>query len=193
MAEPLPTVVKVGGSLYDLPDLGIRLRHAIDQQGWERVVLVPGGGVTARAIRQLDQWQPLGEEAAHWLALQSLALNAHFLAQILPDAVVVRSLAECTSCWQRGQLPILDADAFARADESQPGALPHCWDVTSDSVAVRVAVVLGAARLVLLKSVDLPEEIDWSEAARRGLVDRCFANALATVPVHWVNLRCVDS
>ena len=40
---PLPSVVvKVGGSLYDLPDLGVRLRHFLDKLADADVVLVTG-------------------------------------------------------------------------------------------------------------------------------------------------------
>jgi aspartokinase-like uncharacterized kinase len=76
------------------------------------------------------------------------------------------------------EVAILDAHAFARADEGTPGCLAHCWDVTSDSIAARCAAVAGARRLVLLKSVEIPAGIGWQEAARRGLVDERFAEVL---------------
>ena len=40
-----------------------------------------------------------------------------------------------------------------------------------EGLAIGAAVVLGAAELVLLKSVDFPECLGWEGAARRGLVD----------------------
>ncbi|MBV9124140.1 MAG: hypothetical protein JO112_12340, partial [Planctomycetes bacterium] len=64
----------------------------------------------------------------------------------------------------------------------RPGSLPHGWQVTSDSLAVRVAVVLQARRLILLKSIPIPQETDWSEAGRRGWVDEYFAEALRSQP-----------
>ncbi len=148
-------------------------------------MLVPGGGGTADAVRHLDRLHGLGEERSHWLALHALALNARFLAALLPGAAVV----EDAGAW--AGLEVLDAHAFARADEGRPGALPHCWAVTSDSVAARAAVVSGAHGLVLLKSTDLPQGIGWDEAGRRGLVDRNFPDVVAAggVAVRWVNLR----
>src|SRR5262249_34902973 len=77
-----PVVVKVGGSLYDWPDLAGRLQDWLGQPSERRVLLVPGGGVTADVVRDLDQRHALGEERAHWLALHALALNAHFLAAL---------------------------------------------------------------------------------------------------------------
>jgi aspartokinase-like uncharacterized kinase len=152
-------VVKVGGSLYDLPDLATRLRLWLSAQGSANIVLIPGGGPTANAIRGLDAIHKLGEEKAHWLALRALTLNARFLKDLLTDARVVRSLEECGS-----ESPsILDAHAFACWDEETNSGtcLPHSWNVTSDSLAARVAVVAGAQRLCLLKSTAPPENIDW--------------------------------
>jgi hypothetical protein len=84
---------------------------------------------------------------------------------------------------------IVDAHDFARQDEGRPGALPHTWEVTSDSVAARVAQVTGARRLVLLKSTDFPEGIDAEETGRRGLVDAYFARAQGGMEVFALNLR----
>jgi aspartokinase-like uncharacterized kinase len=165
-------VVKVGGSLYDLPDLAARLRRWLETGAGCPTILVPGGGPTADVVRTLDRRFRLGEEAAHWLALRALSLNAHFLAHLLPGAVV------CDGPDTRGPLAVLDAHAFARADEGRPGCLPHVWDVTSDSLAARVAVVARASRLILLKSVTIPAGIGWSEAGLLGLVDPLFASVV---------------
>jgi aspartokinase-like uncharacterized kinase len=189
---PSPTVVKVGGSLYDWTDLGPRLAEWLRPLVRQGVLLVPGGGPTADVIRRLDRDHELGEEAAHWLALRALALNAHFLTALLPGSAVAR-LEDVPRLAQQGILPILDAHAFAQDDEPRPGHLPHTWAVTSDSLAVRVADVAGAGRLLLLKSVTVPAGVDWSEAARCGFVDEYFPEALArratAFAVEAVNLR----
>src|SRR5262249_50260144 len=62
-------------------------------------------------------------------------------------------------------------------DEEQAGHLPHCWEVTSDSLAARVAVVAQARQLVLLKSGSIPEAMSWVEAGRGGYGDAYFAGA----------------
>jgi 5-(aminomethyl)-3-furanmethanol phosphate kinase len=170
-----PIVVKVGGSLFDLPDLGPRLMRWIEELAVPDVVLLPGGGATADVIRDLDRQHALGEEKCHWLALRALALNAHFLAGLLPCATVIGNLEEAQAPWQAGRLPVLDGYRFACADEGQPGSLPHSWDVTSDSLAARVAQVAQARELILLKSIDVLPGVDWHEAGRRGCVDRSFA------------------
>jgi aspartokinase-like uncharacterized kinase len=192
-----PVVVKVGGSLYDLPELGRRLCLWLDRLPDRHVLLVPGGGPTTNVVRDLDRRHGLGEEAAHWLALRALGLNAHFLNQLVPKSEVVEGVTACPVVWRRRKAAILDPHAFARADEGLPGCLPHRWSVTSDSLAARVAVVAGAWRLILLKSVTVPAGLDWAEAGRRGLVDECFAEVLRrgsagggpAPEVHAVNFR----
>jgi aspartokinase-like uncharacterized kinase len=171
------TVVKVGGSLFDLPDLGPRLRGWLDCLSARPVLLVPGGGPTADVVRAWDRVHALGEETAHWLALSALTFNARFMAELLKARMVADS---CTLA--ADEVAVLDAYAFARADEGRPGSLPASWDSSSDSVAARCAVVCGAARLVLLKSVALPNGMRWSDAAEHGFVDRNFAVVL-TQPI----------
>jgi aspartokinase-like uncharacterized kinase len=179
-------VAKVGGSLYDLPDLGPRLWRWLTQLDAAHVLLAPGGGPTADAIRQLDRWQRLGDEAAHWLALQALAVNARFLAALLPNCPVIDDPGQ----WPRtGRAAVLDAYRFALADERRAGRLPHTWDVTSDAIAARAAVVAGAGRLVLLKSVTVPSGADWAEAARQGWVDPALVALAGSLEVRVVNFR----
>ena len=141
-------VVKVGGSLYDHPQLGPGLRAYLDSLG-EPVLVVPGGGSFADAVRKLDALHHLSEGASHDLALQTMDLAGNFLKSLGISAT------------------ILNAVEF----ESD---LPHSWNVTSDSIAARAAIVHRATRLVLLKSIDIPVGTSWVEAAERGWVDPHF-------------------
>jgi len=199
------TVVKVGGSLYDLPDLGPRLhrwlalafpRSSAGERSDRRLVLVPGGGPLVDALRRLDHCHGLGEETSLWLALRTLTVNAHFLAALLPSACVIEETGKLDHAWDNDLLPILDVHAFARDDEYRPGRLPHSWAVTSDTLAARLAVVLQAAELILLKSITIPDGMDWREAGRLGLVDAQFAEVLPhaapDLRVQTVNLRTED-
>jgi aspartokinase-like uncharacterized kinase len=189
-STPGPVVVKVGGSLLDLADLRERLTALLGTLPTRRIVLVPGGGSLADVVRELDRRHELGQERAHWLALRAVSLNAYFLQEVLVNATVVRGVGDCSAAWDSRRIAVLDPLAFARDDEGKEGSLPHHWDVTSDSIAARVAEVTGAERLLLLKSVDLPEGIDWNEAGRRGFVDRHFAQAVSpTIAVKAINLR----
>jgi len=188
-----PLVVKVGGSLLDLPGLGPRLRTWLDTLGTPRPLVVPGGGATSDVIRTLDRLHALGEEAAHWLALGAMSLNAAVLQALLPRSQVVADLQDAPALWRRGMIPIVDGLAFARADKGRPGHLPHLWEVTSDSLAARIAVIAQARKLILLKSVTIPLTLSWEEAARDGQVDAYFAAACApagaNLTVTSVNFR----
>jgi 5-(aminomethyl)-3-furanmethanol phosphate kinase len=184
-----PVVVKVGGSLYDLPDLGLRLGDWLSGVTTSPVLLVPGGGKMADTVRELDRRHQLGEEAAHWLALRVMAVQALFLAALVTRAVVVETLEACGEAWTNGNRAVLDAHTFAQADEGNADALPHSWAVTSDSVAARAARLLKARRLVLLKSVDGQVKTDWEEAARAGLVDAWFPRVVGDLAVDLVNFR----
>lgn len=181
------TVIKVGGSLYDLPDLKPRLRAWLGAIDGPKL-LVPGGGVTADAIRQLDSVHRLGQEASHWLAIQALSVNARFLHTLLPEAPVISSLAYASG----SDSFIVDPLPFFGADDSRADHFPHRWDVTSDSLAARAAALLTARELILLKSLDWSDP-DWTEAVRTGVVDAFFPEAarplLGETHIRVVNFR----
>ena len=73
-----PIVVKVGGSLFNQPDLGPRLQAFLGDLT-APTLIVPGGGPTAEAIRAFDRIHRLGEESSHWLALRACTINGHLL------------------------------------------------------------------------------------------------------------------
>ncbi len=164
------TVVKVGGSLYDHPGLAAGLRAYLPTLPGP-VVLVPGGGPLADAVRELDAVHRLGDEASHWVALRTLSAAALFLRALVGDLPGVL---------------VLDGFDFATRDD----ALPRSWAVTTDSLAARAAA-RSRAKLVLLKSVDIPPGTDWQAAADAGWVDGYFPTAAAGLTVEAVNFRRV--
>jgi aspartokinase-like uncharacterized kinase len=198
------TVVKVGGSLFDLPDLRRRLHAWLASVAAGRILLVPGGGAAADAIRTLDRIHHLGAEASHWLALRAMSLNAGFLCRLFPEARLVGQAFQpdagaLGAMRQAGKpappdaprLHILDALPFFTEDERASDHLPHQWDVTSDSLSVRAAVLLRAQRLILLKSVSWADS-DWAAASQAGIVDPYFPEALrlaGELDVRIVNLQ----
>lgn len=189
-SKPL-AVVKVGGSLFDLPDLSTRLSTFLATMTEHSPLLIPGGGATADVVRSWDKTHDLGEESSHWLALAALAVNARFLARIVPNAQIVGALDSAAECWQRHVVPVLDMCLFARGDDVKDGALPHTWAVTSDSLAARVAVVGRAQKLVLLKSIAIAEAPDWVAASRAGHVDAYFPSVVANAnsPIEAIDFR----
>jgi aspartokinase-like uncharacterized kinase len=160
------TVVKVGGSLYDLPGLGPALREWLDELG-DDVLLVPGGGALADTVRDWDRRHGLGDETSHVLAVRAMGLAGEMLTAL--------------TGW-----PCVEV-AEILADDS----LPRSWAVTSDSIAARVAERRGASKLVLLKSVDIPVGTNWPTAAGNGWVDEYFPRIAArlTCPIEVFNFR----
>jgi aspartokinase-like uncharacterized kinase len=161
-------ILKVGGSLYDLPDLGPRLRIFLQSLSPNPVRIMPGGGDFADVIRTLDRIHNLGEATAHKLALETLRIAEAFLSHLLGPAMPPSAL-----------------------DGLELGDWPHSWDLTSDSLAARAAWQHQARCLILLKSVDIPPAMPWEEAAACGYVDRFFPRAVAHAPfrIDVVNFR----
>jgi len=174
-------VVKIGGSLLYVPNLGMRLRGWLHEHEHCHAVLLAGGGLVADVVRSRDRLDHLGEEKAHWLAVRALTFTSYLLAGLLEHSAVITCLSECSAMWAGQRIPILDPYAFLRRDRSGPEPLPCSWAVTSDSIAARVARVIGASELVLLKSVSWPSG-DVAEATRQGIVDQYLAVELARVP-----------
>ena len=148
-------VVKVGGSLLGLPDLAKRIRDWLGQQSPAHHVLLVGGGPLADQIRQWDQQHVLPEDAAHWLCVDLLDVTAGLLHARLPEiALVGDDRMLCQRVGERNCTIFAPARWLRESEPQLPGTrLPATWDVTSDSIAARLAVVLGASELVLLKSV----------------------------------------
>jgi 5-(aminomethyl)-3-furanmethanol phosphate kinase len=186
-----PVVIKVGGSLLDWPALPERLSTYLESQGAEARVLIVGGGKAADVVRELDGVHNLGPRRSHTLALHAMDLTAHLLAALLPTAQVVTRVERLPTLWRGSALPILSPRRFLDgADARSPDPLPASWDVTSDSIAARVAVYLQAQELVLLKSAPIPPDADRNAAARLGLVDPAFPGVARGLDrIAYVNLR----
>lgn len=192
-------VVKVGGSLLELPDLAERLRRWLGLQPPMSNALLIGGGQMANAVRELDRLHRLGEESAHWLAVRAMQLNAQLAGALLPEASWPRSAVELVEdaaelVEDAATLSIVDPWRLLCDEDARqsPRPLPASWQVTSDSIAARLAHLCGARELVLLKSA-LPDSDTLSAAAAAGYVDGFFQQAAMGLRLRCVNLRgCVN-
>lgn len=179
------SVVKLGGSLLDLPDLVARLDKLSHSWG-PRPLLVVGGGEAADLVRAWDQRFQIGEQPSHWLALDSLDLTARLLTTLWPRSWVAR-IGQIEECWLRHQYPIISPrEWFELAAVSGAPAPPQTWDTTTDTIAAWVAGLTQARELCLLKSVENSQSLE--AATEKGLVDANFLRWVST-PVRWVNLR----
>jgi aspartokinase-like uncharacterized kinase len=169
-----PTVVKLGGSFAFSADLGDWIAAITGCAG--RAVIVPGGGPFADVVRAAQAQMGFDDRAAHRMAL--LAMEQYGCA--------IKSLHEALSFADS-----LDSIRRSLADAHVPvwlptrmalGAteIPHCWDVTSDSLAAWLAGQIGAERLLLIKHMELARgTMRAVDLAARGIVDKAFADFLA--------------
>jgi aspartokinase-like uncharacterized kinase len=189
-------VIKVGGSLFDFPDLVPALRRFLGQQPPSANVLITGGGPWADAVRQVDRCQELDERTAHWLCVSVMGFTARLLANLAADWKLQTDWEDLQSWTQQSDdqpdARIFDVEAFLARQEAQlPGRiLPRDWSATSDSIAARVAHCLGGADLALLKSASLAPGTSIGRASAMGYVDRSFPRAVEGLErVRFVNLR----
>lgn len=158
--------MKLGGGVLAHPEQFAVVLTAIgDAARAHRLVIVPGGGPFADAVRAVDSRLPLSDDAAHWMAILAMDQYAHLIAARLTSSVLVAGLDETMAALGAHRVPVLAPSRWLR--EADP--LPHTWDVTSDSIAAWVAGQVGARRLVLIKPPG---------AAGRHLVDAYFPRVL---------------
>jgi 5-(aminomethyl)-3-furanmethanol phosphate kinase len=141
-------VVKVGGALLaHAKDFEAVLAMIVAAGRERRLLVVPGGGPFADAVRDVDRRLRLSAAAAHWMAVLAMDQYAHLIADRLAGGVVVVDRQAIETALEARRVPVLAPFRWLR--DVDP--LPHRWDVTSDSIAAWVAGELGARRLVLIK------------------------------------------
>ena len=140
-------MVKVGGGLLrdeGLDGLGRACAEATEIAARRPVLVVPGGGPFADAVRTVDTQVGLDDATAHALALRAMDQLGVLLRRLLPAPELLAELVA-----PRGLALLQAAPAFAGRPD-----VPASWTVTSDSLAVLAAAAIGADEAVLLKSVD---------------------------------------
>ena len=183
-------VVKVGGSLFDFDELPRALAAWLALESPARNVLLAGGGDFAEAVREADRRFGLDDATAHGMCITAMSVTAELLAALIPDCRLVSRIEEITSGDKETR--VFDPGPHWPDEERRQAGekLPQSWRVTSDSIAARLAEVIHADELVLLKSADPPEGAALEALARAGYVDAYFPRAAAPVQkVRMINLR----
>jgi probable H4MPT-linked C1 transfer pathway protein len=159
-------VIKIGGGLLAQTEcFGAVLSAVADAGRARRVLVVPGGGPFADAVRAVDSRLRLSDDTAHWMAVLAMDQYAHLIAARLAGGTLVASCRDVMMALDAGRVAVLAPSQWLR--EADP--LPHSWDVTSDSIAAWVAGAVGARRLVLVKPAG---------AAGADLIDPYFSRVL---------------
>lgn len=182
-------VLKLGGSLASSGGLAACLAALGTLRG--EIVVVPGGGVFADAVRAAQPRFGFSDRAAHHMAILAMEQYALMLVDRLPSLVPCATLGAMREAATAGRPAIWLPAALALADPT----IPQSWDVTADSLAAWLARRLGAARLVLVKSIAAPRPLDIAALAADGLVDKAFPAffADAGLALDWIGPGEEDS
>ena len=165
-------VVKIGGSLLGSPELERWLEIFVKYSDG-KIIIVPGGGVFADAVREAQKLSKISDKAAHRLAVLAMDQYGHLLHSLNPKLATASSELEIDErTWQHRAIVWLPSQ-MVLADDT----IPQNWDVTSDSIAAWLAEKLDATHLILLKS-DKPNEsaLGLKVITEDGLVDFAFQN-----------------
>ncbi len=169
-------VVKIGGSLFDLPDLADRIHEWLANQSPGCNVLIAGGGPLVDEVRRWHDTHPIDEEVAHWMCIDLMSVTARLLHSSLSDTSLTDDILDLRHRPVQPACVVFDSAHWLRDQEpaSRGRQLPIGWQVTSDSIAARLAKVLDAAELVLMKSSLPTNDCDLHGLADAGYVDEAF-------------------
>ena len=173
------TLVKVGGSLLDWPELPERLTAFLDER---RVRLARDLARPDLRRRGFRRFRPPLRPHASTGRLRGPPPGAPGDGPRLdraavhpPGAMGVDRVEMLELKWAASDIPLLVTSTIVdELEEEEASPLPHSWDVTSDTIAAWIAGRVEAQSLVLLKSVSLPEGADprgrRKSQARRSLL-----------------------
>lgn len=168
-------IVKVGGSLAEQPH---KLRELCAKLGEfskvHRLIILPGGGEFADTVRNMDKRFSLSPAASHRMAILGMDQYGLLLADLLPNSRVVTELAALQKALDMDRLPVFLPSAFLFSDD----VLEPSWDVTSDSIAVHLAKVVGVNRTILVTDVDGVFSCNPKQSADAKLIRKLSARDL---------------
>jgi 5-(aminomethyl)-3-furanmethanol phosphate kinase len=151
------SVVKVGGSLIGVPGALARVCSVLAEASLTHpLVIVPGGGPFADAVREFDRRAGISPDAAHWMAILAMDQYAQVLAERIRGACLVDQPGAILDILAAGRIAVLAPARWMRAAD----VLPHSWEVTSDSIAAFIAGALGAEQLILIKPTAQGQPVD---------------------------------
>jgi len=166
-------VIKLGGAQARGGRLGEWLEAICAHAG--RLVIVPGGGPFADAVRATQAEIGFDDIAAHEMAMMAMSQFGRALASLRPGFEIAGSQTALRDALRRGRTPIWSPERMALA-----AGLRASWDLTSDSLAVWLAGQLDAERLILVKHGPPGSA---AELVRGGVVDPLFPAYLAKTGV----------
>ena len=117
-------VVKVGGSLVAHPDALRAILSVVESASrTRRLVVVPGGGPMADAVRAVDRAVGLPDAAAHWMAVMAMDQYGEALASHMARSRVVHDRDGIGQAIDAGDVPVLAPACVAAAARSAAARL----------------------------------------------------------------------
>jgi len=179
-------VIKLGGSLIESGRLASIVK--IVASASVPVVVVPGGGSFADAVRVAQADLGFSDAVAHRLAILATHQTAFMLAGLDERFLPVESLAGIGRALADERIPVWLPWKLSEHDTT----IPADWTVTSDGLAARLAERLGRAPVVLLKSCTVPQGATLDRLARAQTVDPTFVAIVARARLSWRVLGAGD-
>src|SRR5579859_6000800 len=102
----IETVVKFG-SVSEHQGCFESLLAEITNSPQRRLLIVPGGGPFADAVREVDRRMGLSNEAAHWMAVLAMDQVAYLIVSKLPGSIVVTDRHEIAAAFDGRRIPVL--------------------------------------------------------------------------------------
>lgn len=174
-----PVVLKLGGSLAASGRL--RALLALVARARRPVVVVPGGGVFADAVRETQRALRFSDDAAHDMALLAMHQMADAMLALESRLVGAETLVGIARAWHRRRIPVWLPAALCAGDRR----IPRDWSITSDGLAARLAERLGEVELVLVKSRSVRRTMTAKTMARQGIVDPVFPVIVERADLAW--------
>jgi aspartokinase-like uncharacterized kinase len=174
-----PVVLKLGGSLAETGRL--RALLAIVKRARRPLVLVPGGGPFAEAVRETQAGLRFSDATAHDMALLAMHQMADAMIDIEPRLVAAETLISMARAWRRRRIPVWLPARLCAGDRR----IPRDWSITSDGLAARLAERLGDVEVVLVKSCPVNPGANARALARQGVVDPFFATVVERSDIPW--------
>lgn len=112
-------------------------------------IFVCGGGVFANAVREAYLAHGFSSKVAHYAAIKAMEISALIFSENIVDSVLVDSLDEIIAWSIRGKYPIVLPYKIV----SKANVLPESWEVTGDSIASLIAILLGVRKIVFVKKI----------------------------------------
>jgi aspartokinase-like uncharacterized kinase len=169
-------VIKVGGSLAEDQERLRALCHKLGELAKKyALIVVPGGGKFADAVREYDRLFALSSDASHKMAILGMDQFGLLLSNIMPNSRVFRQLKNAKELSGDKAVSIFLPSHLM----FQENPLANSWDVTSDSIAAYVAGRVNAEKVVLATDVDGVFTSDPKKFSDAKLIEKLSAKELS--------------